>query len=91
MPEDKSLILGEAVRSLDDRYRLSLPAQFAEPLTAQAPDLIMAKERPGCLSLWDQASWQTKLDAGMALVQQKIEAGRLEGRLEEVRAASSHD
>ena len=84
MPEPTGLILGEAIRSLDDRYRLSLPALFADPLTAQSPHCILAKEQPGCLSLWDQASWQTKLDEGVALVERKIEAGRLEGRLEEV-------
>jgi MraZ protein len=78
------LILGESVRTLDDRYRLSLPSELADVLAKAGSDCILAKEQPGCLSLWDSAAWQTRLDEGVALVRSKIQAGRLEGRLPEV-------
>jgi transcriptional regulator MraZ len=78
------LILGEATRTLDERFRLSVPPEMTEAIAADDGECILAKERPGCLSLWNEATWQTRLDAGIQLVQSKIEAGRLEGRLEEV-------
>ena len=78
------LILGETTRTLDERYRLSIAAELAEPLVAEGSDCILAKERPGCLSLWSASHWQSRLDDGVRLVEAKIEAGRLEGRLEEV-------
>jgi len=78
------LILGETTRALDERYRVSIPSELAEPLSSHAGDCILAKERPGCLSLWSVANWQARLDDGVRLVETKIETGRLEGRLEEV-------
>jgi MraZ protein len=47
-------------------------------------DCILAKEQPGCLSLWNAPAWQAKLDQGVALVSSKIVAGKLADRLEEV-------
>jgi MraZ protein len=47
-------------------------------------DLIIAKERAGCLSLWQQAEWQQRLDSGIALLRQKIDSGRMEQRWGEV-------
>ena len=78
------LILGEFQRTLDERFRLSIPAEVAVPLTAAGNECILAKERPGCLSLWSAAAWQSKLDAGVQLVESKMLAGRFEGRIEEV-------
>ena len=78
------LILGEATRTLDDRYRISVPADLVQPLLAGRAKCILAKERTGCLSLWKEASWKSRLEAGIALVENKIEAGRLDGRVEEV-------
>jgi MraZ protein len=78
------LILGESTRTLDERYRLSLPVELAEPLATGGSECILAKERPGCLSLWNVDAWQSRLDDGVRLVEAKMEAGRLEGRLEEV-------
>jgi MraZ protein len=69
---------------LDDRYRLSVPSELADPLTAEGNDCILAKERPGCLSLWSAGQWSAKLEAGVQLVQSKMQMGRLEGRVEEV-------
>ena len=78
------LILGETIRTVDERFRLTVPPEFVELLTAGYSECIVAKERPGCLSLWNEAGWKNRLDAGIRLVESKIEAGRLEGRVEEV-------
>lgn len=79
-----SLLLGEHRRLLDERYRISIPASLADPLIAEQSDCILAKERPGALSLWSSREWQSRLDAGVALVESKMRAGRLEGRVEDV-------
>ena len=81
-------ILGEFPRTLDERFRLSLPPEFAEALLADGPECILAKERPGSLSLWNAKAWQVRLDNGVELVRQKMRAGKLEGRLEEVQSLS---
>jgi MraZ protein len=78
------LILGEATRTLDERYRLSIPAELAEAIAVDRSECILAKERPGCLSLWNEAGWKHRLEVGIRLVESKIEAGRLEGRVEDV-------
>lgn len=84
MRETPTFLLGEFSRTLDERYRLSIPPELAEPMIAAGVDCIMAKEQPGCVSLWNAAAWQQKLDAGVELVKAKISAGKLEGRGEEV-------
>lgn len=87
MPPVAGLLLGEVTRTLDDRYRLSLPAELAEGLVAdktESPHCLLAKERPGCLSLWNLDRWRKHLDDGVALVRSKIEAGKLDGRVAEV-------
>ena len=88
------LLLGEVARTLDDRYRLSLPSELAEQLLDPADDqkadspnhCMLAKERPGCLSLWNYEAGRKKLEQGVALVRSKIEAGRLAGREADVQA-----
>jgi MraZ protein len=81
----EKLILGEAARTLDERYRLSIPAELVECLAATtAGNCILAKERPGCLSLWNAATWQARLEEGVHLVEGKILARRLDERLDEV-------
>ncbi len=84
MADTQEFLLGEFPRALDDRYRLSIPAELAEPLTSDGLECSLAKERPGCLSLWSAARWQAKHDASVELVKSKMRAGRLEGRIEEV-------
>jgi MraZ protein len=78
------LLIGEFERTLDERFRVSIPVELAEPLTAESADCILAKERPGCLSLWSGPVWQGRLDGGVELVKQKIQAGYLKDRLSEV-------
>jgi MraZ protein len=80
----QQFILGEFRRTLDERYRLTIPSEMGDLLAAESPDGFLAKERPGCLSLWSAALWQARLDEGVALIQQKMRSGRLEGRIAEV-------
>lgn len=84
MAASPELILGEFPRTLDERYRLSLPPELLDPLAGGQTQCILAKERPGCLSLWNPTLWQARLDEGVELVRNKMRAGRLEGKLEEV-------
>jgi MraZ protein len=84
MSPPQEFILGEFPRSLDERYRLSIPPELVEPLANRRSECILAKERPGCLSLWNAATWQRRLEQGVELVRSKMRAGRLEGKLEDV-------
>lgn len=89
MPSEQVLLLGEFSRSLDDRYRVSLPNELAEGLAGSGnsePQCLLAKERPGCLSLWNLERWQQKLDEGIALVKGKLQSGRLDQRVTEIQA-----
>lgn len=86
MSDPQALILGEFLRTLDERFRLSLPAELLDPLMQGTAEAILAKERPGALSLWSAAAWKQRLDAGVALVQAKMQAGKLEGRAGEVQS-----
>lgn len=84
MPGTAEFLLGEFQRTLDERFRLSIPNELGDLLTAESTDCILAKERPGCLSLWSAPVWQAKLDDGVNLVKQKIRAGKLQERIAEV-------
>ena len=88
MAEAQEFILGEFPRTLDDRHRLSIPLELVDLLVAENGACILAKERPGCLSLWNSAAWQSRLDEGVELVKSKMRAGKLAGRLEEVQQLS---
>ena len=74
------LITGEIRRTIDDRFRLSLPGNFAEAVSDSEGRGIVAREQNGCLSLWEAAEWQKRMDSGVSILQQKIDAGRMEGR-----------
>ncbi len=84
MPNAAEMFLGEWVRSLDERYRLSIPNEWAEQLSRGAGECIVAKELPGCLSLWNSQQWQQWLDEGVDLLAAKIRSGRLQQRVEHV-------
>lgn len=84
MADYPELLLGEFVRAIDDRYRLSLPLEFADRLAEEGANCLLAKERPGCLSLWSAARWQQKHQEDIELLWQKLRTGRLEGQLAEV-------
>ena len=74
MPETPQIILGEFHRTLDERNRLSIPHELVDRLLADSSECVLAKERPGCLSLWNAQSWEAKLGARIKLVEQKIQA-----------------
>ena len=74
------LLTGEIRRTIDERFRLTLPPDFAEAVSDEAGNVIIAKEQTGCLSLWQSDEWQQRLDSGVKLLEQKIEAGRMEDR-----------
>ena len=80
----QTFITGELRRTVDERFRVSLPAEMAEAVTDDNGQTIISKERFGCVSLWRAADWQERIDAGVALIHQKIEAGRMENRYGEV-------
>ena len=84
----QEFILGEFPRTLDERHRLSIPPELLDPLMNGGVDGILAKEWPGCLSLWNATQWQTKLDDSVQLVKNKIQAGKLGGQLAEVQRLS---
>ncbi|APZ94845.1 division/cell wall cluster transcriptional repressor MraZ [Fuerstiella marisgermanici] len=73
-------ITGEVRRTIDDRFRLTLPPDFAEGISDEDGNVIVAKERTGCLSLWRSEEWKKRLDSGVELLRQKIDSGRMEGR-----------
>jgi len=75
MPDSQDIILGEFRCKLDERFRLSVPGPLCEPLLARSADCMLAKERAGCLSLWNADIWQAKLGVRIGLARQKIEAG----------------
>lgn len=84
MSPTEDFLQGEFRRTLDERYRLSIPAELAESLCAESSDCILTKEQAGSLSVWSAATWQSKLDSGIELVRSKMKAGRLDGRVSEV-------
>ncbi|MGL6226937.1 MAG: division/cell wall cluster transcriptional repressor MraZ [Thermoguttaceae bacterium] len=84
MSEVKQLLFGEYSRKVDDRFRLSLPSEFAEQFQPKDGNCVIAKERPGCISLWDQEVWQSKLDARVELIQAKLKLGDYEQRIPEL-------
>jgi MraZ protein len=91
--------LGEWSRTLDERYRLSLPPEWAEALSrpsaaptsdatasADVPEgrCMLAKERPGCVSLWNRGIWEAWLKSGVEVIASKVRSGRLERRMDHV-------
>lgn len=76
MPPAQPFITGEFTRTLDDRYRLSIPAEMGDMLTADSTECMLTKERVGCLGLWNADVWREKLDTDVNLVKTKILAGK---------------
>lgn len=80
----ETFIQGELKRTIDDRFRLTLPAEMAEAVADEAGNTILVKERYGCLSLWKPADWSTRVESGVEVIKSKIKAGMLAGRMAEV-------
>lgn len=85
MPNDAPMIVGEYQRTLDERYRLSIPGELLGALAGEkleeVGDFVLVKERRGCLSLWDGPGWHQRWEAGVELIRQKVQLGRLEGQI----------
>ena len=81
---DFDFLIGEFVRTLDERYRLALPPELVDPLLADGSRLVLAKERAGCLSIWSAARWKPRIDAAVDVVRSKLQAGLLTQRMGEV-------
>ena len=79
-----SFITGEARRTIDDRFRITLPAELADLVADADGNCILAKERAGCLSLWKAFDWKKRIDDGVAILKLRIQAGKMESRWSEV-------
>lgn len=84
MPEPNEFFRGEHSRTLDERFRLSVPGPWVDRLAAPSAECILAKERHGCLSLWNAAEWEAKLEARVELIEQKLRLGELDRRISQV-------
>lgn len=82
--EGDGLCIGEWTRSLDERYRLSLPTEMVALLASKASECVLAKERPGCVSLWNPAQWEASMADGVSLIANKVHSGRMTGKLNQV-------
>jgi MraZ protein len=83
------LILGEFRRTIDDRFRVSLPLELVSPLVSgggegDEQECLLVKERPGAISLWNAERWSESFDRGVQLIEAKIAAGRLAGQTGDV-------
>ncbi len=85
-PKDRPLIFGEFRRSVDERYRLSIPSELTDSLTGGNSECVLVKERPGSLSLWSTTKWKERLDSAVNVVESKWKAGRLDSRLYDVQS-----
>ncbi|MEY2726120.1 MAG: hypothetical protein RLZZ458_1987 [Planctomycetota bacterium] len=77
-------LTGEFWRTIDERHRLMLPPELAQEISDADGSVILAKERAGCVSLWRPSEWQRRLESGVHLLQQKLDAGRMEQRFSDV-------
>lgn len=80
----ETFITGEHRRTVDERFRVTLPPEMAELVTDTEGQTILAKERSGCLSVWQASAWQTRIDDGVAVIRQKMSTGRFEQRWADV-------
>lgn len=76
----ETFITGEVKRTLDERFRVTLPVEMAEAVADEAGEVIVTKERYGCLGLWRASQWEKKQQQDVALIKQKIQSGRMEQR-----------
>lgn len=73
MSQASQLITGEFRRVYDDRYRIALPPECVELIADEGADCVLAKEREGCLSLWNAELWRKKVDVGVELLKHKLQ------------------
>lgn len=75
-----AIIAGEYHRKVDERFRLTMPEEFSAAVLNDDGEAILAKERFGCVSLWNADGWKQRLESGVELIRQKIQAGKMEQR-----------
>lgn len=80
----QQLVVGEFRRTLDARFRVSLPSELIEPLELTSGNCLLTKERPGCLSIWPVDPWQQRFEEGIQLIEQRVQMGRLSERTSEL-------
>ena len=73
---ESSLILGEFRRSIDERFRVSVPTELLEGLLDDQ-DATLVKERPGCCSLWKRSVWKERLTSNVRVIESKLSADRM--------------
>ena len=81
MTETKKLITGEFCRTVDDRYRLSLPDEFKEVFKPESGKCVIVKEKPGHLSLWEENDWKQFHERRVEQVRLRYETGHLAGQM----------
>ena len=86
MAATHDFLQGEFCRTLDERFRLSIPQELADAFAAHGNDCVLVKEQAGCLSLWPAQSWRQRMEAAVELLQAKLRAGKLDGRLSEMQS-----
>ena len=84
MPASVPFILGEHHRTLDDRFRLSIPSELVDPIVEEKKDCVLAKEQPGALSLWKASDYQGKLEREVGAIEALLQADRLKDRTDVV-------
>lgn len=70
--DKSSLITGEHRRVYDDRYRIALPPECMTSIAADGEEAVLAKEREGCLSLWNVSRWQKTVEGPVGLLEHKL-------------------
>ena len=78
------LLSGEIRRKIDDRFRVSLPGEFAEAVGDAVGESVLVKERFGCLSLWPAEDWRRRFEGDVQIIRQKILADKLADRRADV-------
>ena len=81
---DSTFIQGELRRTIDDRFRITLPPEMSNAVTDDEGNTILVKERYGCLSLWKPADWTARIDSGVDVIKAKIRAGAMAQKWSEV-------
>ena len=72
MSVSSQFIHGEYIRTLDERFRLSIPQELLDSLAAANNNCVLVKERPGCLSLWPENEWKQRSEAAIELIHAKL-------------------
>jgi MraZ protein len=70
-----SLFLGEFEHSIDDKFRLAVPARFRAALQ---DGLVLTRGLDRCLVIWDTESWRTQAERISSLNPWQSDARRLQ-------------